>query len=87
MSKQNKLVTGLIAGAAVGAVVGLLFAPKPGKETRHAVATKTGELRTKAIDLRQRAGDYVDGLRHRDRGEPSHRSPAESANGHSVASH
>ena len=46
MVKTNKLVTGLIAGAALGAVAGLLFAPKPGKESRQIVAARADELRT-----------------------------------------
>ena len=80
MTKQNKLVTGLIASALIGAVAGLLFAPRPGKATRNTVATRASELRHKA-------GGYVDALRRRDKGEGSYRSPAESANGHSVTSH
>ena len=40
MEKRNPLVAGLIAGAAVGAVAGLLLAPKPGKVTRRFVATQ-----------------------------------------------
>ena len=40
MEKHNHLVTGLIAGAAVGAVAGLLLAPKPGKVTRRFVAAR-----------------------------------------------
>ncbi|MDP6550433.1 MAG: YtxH domain-containing protein [Dehalococcoidia bacterium] len=51
MERSNKLTTGLIAGAVVGAVAGLLLAPKPGKETRHMFAS--------------RAGDYAGTLRHR----------------------
>ena len=47
MFNTNKLVTGLIAGTAVGVTAGLLFAPKPGKETRQIVATQAGELRRK----------------------------------------
>ncbi len=47
MYNTTKLVTGLIAGTAVGVTAGLLFAPKPGKETRHIVATQAGELRRK----------------------------------------
>ncbi|HAI09416.1 MAG TPA: YtxH domain-containing protein, partial [Dehalococcoidia bacterium] len=39
--KSNKLFVGLIAGAAVGVAAGLLFAPKPGKESRSLVANRT----------------------------------------------
>lgn len=34
---------GLIAGALAGTTVGLLCAPKPGKETRAIIRQKTGE--------------------------------------------
>ena len=44
---RNKLVTGLIAGAAVGVLAGLLFAPNPGKESRQVVVHRTGEMRQK----------------------------------------
>ncbi len=48
MAKPSKLVAGLVVGAAVGAAAGLLLAPKPGKEARHAVASGLGNLRLKA---------------------------------------
>lgn len=44
---RNKLVTGLIVGAAVGAVAGLLFAPKPGKESRQMVVSRSRGVRHK----------------------------------------
>ncbi len=47
MYNTTKLITGLIAGTAVGVTAGLLFAPKPGKESRQIVATRAGELRRK----------------------------------------
>jgi gas vesicle protein len=53
MERSSKLTTGLIAGAVVGAVAGLLLAPKPGKETRHVLASRAGEY---ASTLRQRVG-------------------------------
>ena len=63
MEKGNKLVTGLVAGAAVGAIAGLLFAPKTGKEARSIVSARAGEIRHKT-------GHYVGGLRNRiSRGE------------------
>ena len=40
MSTSNLFVSGLIAGAAVGTVAGLMLAPKPGKVTRRFVAMR-----------------------------------------------
>ena len=58
MENGNKLVTGLLAGAIIGAVVGILFAPKTGKETREIVGNRAGEIRKKT-------GDYVGSIRQR----------------------
>lgn len=58
MVNRNKLVTGLIAGATVGAAAGLLFAPKPGKVSRQIVAARTG-------DIRHKAGGFVGMIRRR----------------------
>ena len=35
---------GLLAGAAIGAVLALLYAPKTGKETRHLIKHKANEV-------------------------------------------
>tara|TARA_B100001971_G_scaffold159898_1_gene149818 strand:+ start:279 stop:527 length:249 start_codon:yes stop_codon:yes gene_type:complete len=75
MVKTNKLVTGLIAGAAVGAVAGLLFAPKPGKASRKIVASRADELRTK-VD------GYVEGIRSRRKSKEEQPVMAEALNGH-----
>ena len=53
---RNKLVIGLVAGATVGAVAGLLFAPKPGKESRQIVASRSEGIRHKT-------GGFVDVMR------------------------
>ena len=66
MSGANQVVTGLVAGAAVGAAAGLLFAPKPGKVTRRFVAIR-------AARIRRETGSYVIALRQKmrkDAGEP-----------------
>ena len=58
MAKPSNLITGIIAGALVGTVIGLLFATKTGKETRDVVVTRAGVIR-------QRAGDYVGNMREK----------------------
>ena len=72
MSSVDKIFTGLIAGVAVGAVAGLLLAPKPGKVTRRFVG----------IRARQMTSEYVDGLRQRMQRRRGVGVVAESANGH-----
>lgn len=52
MTGKNVLVTGIIAGAAVGAAAGILFAPKSGKVTRRFAVSK-------AASLRRQAGGYL----------------------------
>ena len=47
MTRSNKLITGLVAGVLVGAAAGILFTPKPGKESRGIVGTKAEEMRNK----------------------------------------
>ena len=82
MVNTNKLVTGLIAGAALGAVAGLLFAPKPGKESRQIVAARADELRDKADGLRGKAVDYVDAMRSWRKSKENQPVLAEATNGH-----
>jgi gas vesicle protein len=44
------LILGSIIGGAVGAIVALLYAPKPGTELRKDIAEKSTEIYGKAID-------------------------------------
>ncbi len=41
-NKTGRFVTGLIVGSLTGAAVGLLFAPRTGRETQKVVKHKTG---------------------------------------------
>ena len=41
--KGNKLITGLVAGALVGAAPGLFLAPNSGKEARKVVGKRAGK--------------------------------------------
>ena len=61
----DKFVTGMVFGAAMGAVLGLLLAPKPGSETRQIVRERAGEY----LDVaRERAGEYAGPVRERAEG-------------------
>ena len=75
MTRGNQLITGLVVGATFGAIAGLLFAPKSGKETRHLVAARAGEIREKV-------GNYVGGLRRKMRETCFPETVEESSDGH-----
>ena len=53
-----------IAGIGIGALVGILFAPKSGKETREYLVTRADEgrefLRKRGRELREQATDYME---------------------------
>ena len=57
-------VTYFLVGLGVGALVGVLFAPKAGEETRDLLAKKADEGRDfaqrKARELRERADDLIE---------------------------
>jgi len=56
-----------LAGAGIGAILALLFAPKSGQETRDYITQRAGEGRDmvaeKSKEYRQRAEGYVDKAR------------------------
>lgn len=66
MSEDNASTNLLyfLAGASLGAVVALLYAPQSGKKTREFISDKAGEgkdfLKDKGKELRDQAGDYVE---------------------------
>jgi len=51
---------GLLCGAAVGATVGLLFAPKPGSELRRDLADGAGRLRRRAEEAYGDAAEVIE---------------------------
>ena len=49
-----------IAGVGIGAIAGVLFAPKSGEESRGDMTRKVRELRTRAEDLVETAREFPD---------------------------
>lgn len=46
--KTNKVISGVIGGIAIGAILGILFAPSSGKKTRKKIADKSKALKDNA---------------------------------------
>ena len=57
--KSGKLVTGVLIGAAAGAILGILFAPEKGAETRGKLSKKSSDLKNSVKD---KINDLVDGI-------------------------
>lgn len=55
----GKIVLGVLAGVAVGALVGVLFAPDKGCETRRKISKKSHDV---AEDIKERFSKIVDDL-------------------------
>ncbi len=50
MTTAGKVITGVLVGATVGIVTGILIAPDSGKKTREKLVNKTKELKTRMED-------------------------------------
>lgn len=55
MKPINSFLTGLLAGAVLGGVIALLYAPQSGKETREQIKKKFDELETELENLKSKA--------------------------------
>jgi len=75
MATNNNAFWGIVTAAAVGAVIGLLFAPDEGNNTRKKIKKKTNSLASDLIDALEKskekvssaAGDIKDkGLKYKD---------------------
>jgi len=58
----NEFMLGVLCGAAVGAAVGLLLAPRAGSELRTQLADSAERFSKKAADTYSRASDVVNDL-------------------------
>lgn len=63
MSNNGNTVLGILAGTAVGAVLGILFAPDKGSNTRQRIADEANlakdKIAEKAIDIKDRAASTL----------------------------
>jgi len=57
---NTKTLLGFLAGAAVGALAGILLAPDKGSETRKKITQKTGDL---GESLKGSFNDFIDGVK------------------------
>jgi len=55
----GKIITGVLIGAAAGAILGILFAPDSGSETRRKISEKGSDL---ADALKNKFNDFVDAV-------------------------
>lgn len=56
---SGKVLLGVLAGVAVGATLGILFAPDKGTNTRRKISRKGDEY---AQELEEKFNDFVEGL-------------------------
>ncbi len=57
--KSGKVLLGILAGVAGGALLGILFAPEKGVRTRKNIMDKSGDY---ADDLKDKFNDYVNSM-------------------------
>jgi gas vesicle protein len=57
---SSKVILGFVAGAAVGALAGVLLAPDKGSATRKKISGKAGDI---GDSVKSSFNDFVDGLK------------------------
>ena len=56
---SSKVITGVLIGAAAGAILGILFAPEKGVETRNKLGKKGADLKD---TIKNKVNDLVDSI-------------------------
>jgi gas vesicle protein len=56
---SSKVITGILIGAAAGAILGVLFAPEKGSDTRKKISKKSSDL---TDSLKSKFNDLVDSI-------------------------
>jgi gas vesicle protein len=79
-------IIGLLCGTALGAAIGLMFAPRAGSEIRQTLLDSTGDIRRKASDAYGQASEQVNNIVSKgrqavDRGREAFDSARQSASG------
>lgn len=68
MTSTEKMILGLGVGIAIGAALGILYAPDKGKETRRKISDGFDQYRDKVVDafdnLKQKAGCKAEQIAH-----------------------
>lgn len=62
--KASKVVLGVLGGVAVGAILGVLFAPEEGKKTRKKILSKGNSLLGKGTEYLSKGGEYVEDIKN-----------------------
>ena len=62
MNSTGKVVLGVLAGAAAGAILGVLFAPDKGSETRKKIAQKGKDLKD---GIQDKFSDFLDNVKEK----------------------
>ena len=88
-SSGGGFLIGLLCGTALGAAIGLMFAPKAGSEIRQTLYDSTGDIRRKAYETYDQATEQVNNMVSKgrqavDRGREAFDSARQSASGQST---